>query len=95
MFSDQQSGDTGSGDSGFGGQFPGGPGFTGKRPWYGPKRFGYGYGPRTWQGFLVTGLSVLAVIIAGALAKGTPWFYGVIIAVVAVHLVIIAVQRPR
>jgi hypothetical protein len=85
MFSDQQSGEAGSGNSGFGG----------RRPWYGPKRVGIGYGPRTWQGFLVTGLSVLAVIIAGALAKGTPWFYGVIIVVVAVHLGIIAVQRPR
>jgi hypothetical protein len=71
------------------------PGSTGRRPWYGPKRFGYGYGPRTWQGFLVTALSVLAVIITGAIAKGTPCFYGVIIAVVAVHLVIIAIQRPR
>jgi hypothetical protein len=95
MFSDQQSGDTGSGDSGFGDQFLGGPGSTGKRPWFGPKRIGFGYGPRTWQGFLVTGLSVVAIVIAGTLAKGTPWFYGVIIAAVAVHLVIIAVQRPR
>jgi len=93
MFSDQQSGDAGTGDSGFGGPFPRGPGSAGKGPWFGPKRFGYGYGPRTWQGFLVTGLSVVAVIVAATLAKGTPWFYGVLIAAVAVHVVIIAVQR--
>jgi hypothetical protein len=93
MLSDQQPGDTGSGDSGFGGQFLGGTGSTGRRPWFGPKRVGFGYGPQTWQGFLVTGLSVVAVVVAGAVAKGTPWFYGVVIAAVAVHLVIIAVQR--
>jgi len=93
MFSDQQSGDTGSSDSGFGSPLPGGPGYTGKQPWFGPKQFGFGYGPRTWQGFLVTGLSVLAVIVTATLAKGTPWFYGVLIAAVAVHVVIIAVQR--
>jgi hypothetical protein len=93
MFSDQRSGDTGSGDSGFGSPLPGGPGFTGRRPWYGPRLVGFGYRPQTWQGYLVTALSVLAVVVAGTLAKGTPWFYGVIIAVVAVHVVIIAVQR--
>jgi hypothetical protein len=85
MFSDQQARDAGSGDSGF----------NGRRPWYGPRRYGFGYGPQTWQGFLVSALSVAAVIVAGTLAKGTPWFYAVIIVVVAVHLVIIAVQRPR
>ena len=90
---DQQFGDSGSSDSGFSGPMPGGPGFTGKRPWYGPKRFGYGYGPQTWQGWLVSALSLVAVVVAGAVAKGTPWFYAVVIAVVAVHLVIVVVQR--
>jgi hypothetical protein len=85
MFSDQQARDTGSGDSSF----------NGRRPWFGPKRVGFGYGPQTWQGFLVTALSVVAVVVAGTLAKGTPWFYAVIIIAVAVHLVIIAGQRPR
>jgi hypothetical protein len=93
MFSDQQSGDTGSGDSGFGSPLPGGPGFTGKRPWFGPRRGGFGYGPQTWQGVLVTVLSLVAIVVAGSLAKGTPWFYGVVIAAVVVHFVIIAVQR--
>ena len=93
MFSDQQSGDTGSDDSGFGSPLHGGPGFSGKRPWFGPRRIGFGYGPQTWQGYLVSGLSVVAVIVTATVAKGTPWFYGVVIAAIAVHLVIIAVQR--
>ena len=93
MRSDQQSEDTGAGDSGFGGPLPGGPGFTGKRPWFGPKRIGYGYGPQTWQGWLLSALSVVAVVVAATVAKGTPWFYAVVIAAVGVHLVIIAIQR--
>jgi hypothetical protein len=24
-----------------------------KEPWFGRKRFGYGWGPRTWQGYVV------------------------------------------
>jgi hypothetical protein len=88
MRSDQQFGDTDSGDSGWGG-----PGSSGKRPWYGPRRFGFGYGPQTWQGYLVTALSVAVLIGAGTAAKGAHWFYGVVIAVIVVHLAIIAIQR--
>jgi hypothetical protein len=90
MRSDQQSGDSGSGNSG---SLLGGPGFGGRRPWFGPKRFGWGYRPQTWQGWLVTALSVVAIIVAGTVAKGTPWLYAVVIAAVAVHLAIIVVQR--
>jgi hypothetical protein len=31
-----------------------------KQPWFGQKRFGYGFGPRTWQGYLVTAVLVLS-----------------------------------
>jgi len=95
MRSDQRFGDSGSGNSGFSGPLLGGPGVNGGRPWFGPKRIGWGYRPQTWQGWLVTALSVAAVVVAGTVAKGTPWFYAVVIAAVAVHLVIIAVQRRR
>jgi hypothetical protein len=66
-----------------------------QRPWFGPKRFGWGYRPQTWQGWLVTALSVVAVVVAATVAKGSPWLYAVVIAAVAVHLAIIAVQRRR
>ncbi len=44
-----------------GGPLAGGPGSGPRRPWFGPKRIGFGYGPRTWQGCLVTALSLAAV----------------------------------
>ncbi|HUC23818.1 MAG TPA: hypothetical protein VMA73_14005 [Streptosporangiaceae bacterium] len=93
MRTDQQSGNTGSGNSGFGGPLRSDRGFNGRRPWFGPKRIGWGYRPQTWQGWLVTALSAVAVVVAGTVAKGTPWFFAVVIAAVAVHLVIIVVQR--
>ena len=41
-----------------------------RRPWFGPKRFGYGIRPQTWQGYLVVGILVLAVIIVSAVFRG-------------------------
>jgi hypothetical protein len=64
------------------------------QPWFGPKLVGFGWGPRTWQGFLVTGLSVALVVGVGSATKAHgALFIGVIVLVVAVHLAIIAIQR--
>jgi hypothetical protein len=32
-----------------------------KQPWFGPKRIGYGYSPRAWQGWLL--VIVVAIIV--------------------------------
>lgn len=34
-----------------------------KTYWFGPKRIGFGFGPRTWQGWAVTGLYALLMIL--------------------------------
>jgi hypothetical protein len=39
---------------------------TPKRPWFGPKRIGYGLRPQTWQGWTVM-LALAIVVIALAL----------------------------
>jgi hypothetical protein len=60
----------------------------GKRPWFGRKRFGYGYRPQTWQGFLVVGLCVAFIAIVAALTGGhSHWMIVAIIPVVLVTLV--------
>jgi hypothetical protein len=33
------------------------------RIWFGPKRIGWGYGPRTWEGWAVVGLFVLGCVL--------------------------------
>lgn len=73
-----------------------GPDLTGqpKQPWFGPKRIGFGYGPRTWQGYLVTAVMAGLLLIVGTVTKGhSPWFAAAIIAFFAVHLAIILIQR--
>jgi Ni/Fe-hydrogenase subunit HybB-like protein len=41
----------------------------GRRPWFGPKRIGYGLRPQTWQGWLVTVGFVAVVILIAALTR--------------------------
>lgn len=36
-------------------------------PWFGPKRFGYGLGPRSWKGWTAT--AVFVVLILGVTAS--------------------------
>jgi hypothetical protein len=46
------------------------PDNQGKRSWFGPRRFGYGYRPQTWQGFLISGLLVAFIIVLAAVTGG-------------------------
>jgi hypothetical protein len=66
----------------------------GKQPWFGAKRFGYGYGPRTWQGYLVTAVLAAFAITVGALLKGHPALIVVaILPLVLVPFIIGFIQR--
>jgi hypothetical protein len=65
-----------------------------KPPWFGPKQFGWGYGPRTWQGYLVSAILVLFVILVGTLTKGhMPEMLFAIVPAIAVPFIIMAIQR--
>lgn len=68
-----------------------------KQPWFGPKAFGVGYGPRTWQGFLVTAGLALVAILVGTLAKGhhhhSSLIWLVLIPVAAIPWIIRLIQR--
>jgi hypothetical protein len=35
-----------------------------RRPWFGPKRLGYGLRPQTWPGWLVVAIGTVVVILA-------------------------------
>jgi hypothetical protein len=34
-----------------------------RRPWFGPKRIGFGLRPQTWQGWLIVAVLTAAVVI--------------------------------
>ena len=32
-------------------------------PWFGPKKLGFGWGPRAWQGWLI--MALVTIVVAG------------------------------
>jgi hypothetical protein len=40
-----------------------------RRPWFGPKRIGWGLRPQTWQGWLATLLIIAALVLVGRLVR--------------------------
>jgi hypothetical protein len=65
-----------------------------RQPWFGQKRIGFGYGPRTWQGWLVSAVLALFAILVATLTKGhMPGMLIGLIPLVAVPLFIMAIQR--
>jgi hypothetical protein len=57
------------------------------QPWFGPKRFGLGYGPRTWQGYVLVLLSLVPLAIMAAITGG----HSSVMALGAIPPVIVAV----
>lgn len=38
-----------------------------RRPWFGPRRIGFGVGPRTWQGWLIVAVPTAAIVVLAIL----------------------------
>jgi hypothetical protein len=65
-----------------------------KRPWFGRKPHGYGYGPRTWQGWLVMGVLILYALAVAGVSGGQGGLVALAVApVLVVPLVIMWIQR--
>ncbi len=67
-----------------------------KPAWFGPKRFGgVGYGPRTWQGYLVMAVLAGAFILTATTTKSghSPLLLLAVIPLVGIPLAIMVVQR--
>jgi hypothetical protein len=66
----------------------------GKRPWFGPRRMGFGYRPQTWQGFLIMAVLLLPVVILAAVLKPhSPLFILAVVPGVVIPYIIMAFQR--
>lgn len=61
------------------------------KPWFARKKFGWGWGPASWQGWLVTGLYVIALMALGRLfppkIHHTEFMIGLIVATVLLLVV--------
>lgn len=40
-----------------------------RRPWFGPKRVGWGLRPQTWQGWAVVTLVAMVLVVGGLLLR--------------------------
>jgi hypothetical protein len=65
-----------------------------QKPWFGPRRFGWGWSPYAWQGWLVTVVCLAAIIVGGEFLHGTAKIVAVIVAVL-VFLAICAVTGTK
>ena len=55
------------------------------RPWFGPKRYGWGLTPVSWQGWVLTAAYVAAVFaLAVTLATSQPWVFWTLLVAVTV-----------
>ena len=66
----------------------------GKRPWFGPRQFGFGYRPQTWQGVLIMAILLLPVVIlAAVLRPHSPVFVLAVVPGLVIPYIIMAIQR--
>ena len=46
------------------------------RPWFRSRRYGLGFTPASWQGWVLTGAYVVVLVVLGAtLAASQPWVF--------------------
>lgn len=58
----------------------------GKKPWFGPRRFGWGLGPSSPEGWAVVGVGIAAIIVIATVVRHSVW------AVLIVAAVLVAVS---
>jgi hypothetical protein len=65
--------------------------------WFAPKRYGFGAGlPIAWQGWVVSGGYIAALVIAGiALLPRHQWVWVAIVAILTLGLTIVTAQHTR
>ena len=61
------------------------------RPWFGPRRYGWGLKPASWQGWVLTRVHVAAVFaLAITLATPQPWVFWTLLVLATVAYFLIA-----
>ncbi|MGV3578238.1 hypothetical protein [Brevundimonas sp.] len=66
-----------------------------KRGWFGPKRFGWGASPASWQGWAATGVFILAMLLTGTLLRDVAWVWAVMLANVALFLAVVVLTYDK
>jgi hypothetical protein len=65
-----------------------------QRPWFGPRRFGWGWTPYSWHGWVVTAVFLAGIILGEVFLHGTLKL-GVVIALFVLYLAICVFTGER
>jgi hypothetical protein len=66
------------------------------RPWFGPRRYGWGLTPISWQGWVLTGAYVAAVfVLAITLSAPQPWIFWTLLVLATVAYFLVAFLTRR
>ena len=66
-----------------------------KRVWFGPKRFGWGASPASWEGWAATGVFVIAMLLTGNLLRDVAWVWALMLAELALFLVVVRLTYDK
>jgi hypothetical protein len=45
----------------------------GRKAWFGPRRFGWGLSPASPEGWVTTGIAIVAIIVLASTVRHAPW----------------------
>ena len=66
-----------------------------KRGWFGPKRWGWGASPASWEGWAATGVFILAMGVTGYLLDDDTWRWTAMLVEIALFLVLIVLTYDK
>ena len=66
-----------------------------KRVWFGPKRFGWGASPASWEGWAATGVFILAMLLTGNLLRDVAWVWALMLAEIAIFFVVVILTYDK
>ncbi|WP_428150205.1 hypothetical protein [Brevundimonas sp.] len=66
-----------------------------KRAWFGPKRFGWGASPASWEGWAATGLFIVAMLATGNLFREATWVWGAMLAEFVVYVLVVILTYDK
>lgn len=53
------------------------------KPWFGPKRFGWGWNPVSWEGWLVTVVFIAGIVVSGFFLSSSVRVVVIVVLIVA------------
>ncbi|WP_309629989.1 hypothetical protein [Brevundimonas sp.] len=66
-----------------------------KPVWFGPKRFGWGASPASWEGWAVTGVFIVAMLLTGNLLRDLAWVWALMLAEIAILFVVVILTYDK